>query len=263
MSIAGSAFWTRSLAALLVAACGGKGSANPGPTSGQGGESGQAGASVQAGASGLAGSATGSSGTAGNEANDAAGLPCVNDPLERLGPCQVVGERPVPGPRPICPESEPSVAEACTDPGIVCGYGDSVTPTCRTYYECAGTTWRLDPRGERYPCDEPPPGFCPPDPPPHNTSCTPVPGRAPCVYAGVTCGCVSGMHWATFGEQWLCYGPPSDPTCPETLPNIGEGCATQGVQCSYIEDCDLPPYSTVFCRNGAWEEGERTIPCNL
>jgi len=148
----------------------------------------------------------------------------------------------------------------------VCSYGDAVTPTCRKYYECADKLWRLDPGidSERYPCDEPPAGYCPAAPPEHDTKCTPIAGRAPCVYADVTCGCVNGQHWAAGGlDQWLCYGPPADPRCPKSLPNIGEGCATQGVQCSYIEACELPPYSSAFCREGAWEEGERSTPCAL
>jgi len=77
------------------------------------------------------------------------------------------------------------------------------------------------------------------------------------------CGCVSGNHWATGNDEWLCYGPPGDPSCPGALPNIGEGCSTQGVQCSYLEDCEFPPYSTVLCRAGAWQEGDRGTPCVL
>jgi hypothetical protein len=92
-------------------------------------------------------------------------------------------------------------------------------------------------------------------------ACTPTLAWAPCVYEDAMCSCMNGVHWASGSDRWLCYGPPRDADCPKSLPNIGEGCATQGVQCSYLEGCDVPPYSTVFCRNGAWEEGERGTPC--
>lgn len=176
-----------------------------------------------------------------------------------------VEDRQLAGPRPVCPEEEPELGEACPRPGLVCGYGSSAMPNCRKHYQCAETGWVEDPHipRDRYPCDEAPPGYCPSEPPPRDTACTPVPARAPCVYAEVQCSCVSGSHWATGTDQWLCYGPPNNPQCPETLPNIGEGCSTPGVQCSYIEDCEFPPYSTVFCRLGAWEEGQRGTPCNL
>jgi len=252
-----------SLAVLLAAACGGKGSTSAGSTGGEAGQPGQAGASAQGGSAGSAGSAA-SSGAAGLEHDPAAdALPCVNHP--RRPPCEVIDDRPVPGPRPICPEAEPVVGETCAEPGLVCGYGDAATPTCRHYYECTETGWRLDPRinEDRYACEEQPEEFCPAEPPPLGLACTPTGAWAPCVYEDAMCSCMIGDHWASGSERWLCYGPPRDADCPKSLPNIGEGCATQGVQCSYLEGCDFPPYSTVFCRNGAWEEGERSTPCLL
>jgi hypothetical protein len=158
------------------------------------------------------------------------------------------------------------LGDPCTNRDLVCGYGDSATPSCRSYYRCVNDAWTRDPEihQARYPCDEPPADYCPAAPPPPGTSCTPVPARAPCVYEDVSCACVSGTHWATDGtDAWLCYGPPRDAQCPAALPNVGEGCSTAGVQCSYLEDCEFPPYSTVFCREGAWEAGERGTPCNL
>jgi hypothetical protein len=269
-------FWSTlcacSLLALHCSGCGGKGSSNHVSSSAgssgspHGGSSAQAGSGAAAGSSsGAVGGSGGQSGGGDGEADTEAGLPCVKDPLMRQAPCQTGGEHALPGPRPFCPDTEPGLGDTCDNPGLLCSYGDAVTPTCRKYYACAENEWRLDPHidAERYPCDEPAAGYCPAEPPPYHTSCTPVPGRAPCVYADVLCACVSGHHWAAGTDEWLCYGPPRDPNCPRSLPNIGEGCSTPGVQCSYIEDCELPPYSTVFCRNGVWEEGERSTPCQL
>jgi hypothetical protein len=162
----------------------------------------------------------------------------------------------------VCPEVEPVQGEACKNPDLVCGYGTSIMPSCRSYYRCQGEAWISDPRNDQYPCDEPASDDCPAMPPPAYTACAPVAGRAPCVYAEVSCSCIYGEHWAASkGDEWLCFGPPSDPLYPKALPNVGEGCSSPGVQCSYLEDCDFPPYSTVVCRQGSWEEGERSTPC--
>jgi hypothetical protein len=245
----GRALWTSAGIMLLVAACGGKRAQNN-PVPAQGGDAGH---------SGSDGGASARGGTGGEEP---LGLPCFDDPLDRVPPCEQELERPVPDPRPVCPESEPQVGDSCTEAGLLCSYGEAATSSCRAYYQCSEGSWTLDTRldPERYPC-EPPAGHCPPEPPTLGDGCTPPPGYTPCVYEDVMCSCVAGNHWATSAEQWLCYGPPDDPSCPALLPNIGEGCSTQGVQCSYVEDCEFPPYSTVFCYDGAWEEGTRGTPC--
>lgn len=245
---------------LALVACAGKRSTTP-DAPGTGGVSGSS--SARGGASQEAGGRPGgsSSGTSGEDAAPPADLPCLSHP--RVSPCEEVEGRPVPGPPPRCPEAEPTVGDPCSEPDLVCGYGDSASPTCRSYFQCAATGWILDPRTSSYRCDEPPTGYCPAEPPPNGTACTPIPYRAPCVYADVSCRCVNGQHWATHNDGWLCYGPPRDPQCPQALPNIGEGCSTPGVQCSYWEDCEFPPYSTVFCYSGAWEEADRGAPCEL
>jgi hypothetical protein len=55
-----------------------------------------------------------------------------------------------------------------------------------------------------------------------------------------------------------CYGPPASLECPEMLPNIGERCQSQGLQCNYpFEPGECPPrHTTVLCFRGEWEEGE-------
>ncbi len=255
---------------LALLACGGKRSTAPdasgaagdttGPASAHGGST-QDGAGPPGGSLSETSETNGASGASGEDAAPPGDLPCLVDP--RVPPCKPIEGRPLPGPRPSCPEAEPTVGAPCSEPDLVCGYGDAGSPACRGYYQCAATGWVRDPRMNGYRCDEPPTGYCPAEPPPTATACTPVPSRSSCVYADVSCRCVDGHHWATPGDGWICYGPPRDPLCPLALPNIGEGCSTPGVQCSYWEDCDFPPYSTVFCYSGAWEEGERGTPCQL
>ena len=253
---------------LALLACGGKGSSVPdaagagGDATGSSGSSAAQGGSSQQGGEPRGGSSGTSamSGASGDDTDPPGDQPCLEDP--RVPPCEMIEDRPLPGPRPICPEAEPMVGDPCSEPSLLCSYGDSPTPTCRSHYECTPTGWILDPRMSSYPCNEPAPGYCPAEPPPPGTECTPISHLAPCVYADVSCSCLSRFHWATQGvDSWLCFGPPRDAQCPRLLPNIGEGCSTPGVQCSYLEDCDFPPNSTVFCHSGAWEEGYRPPPC--
>jgi hypothetical protein len=83
----------------------------------------------------------------------------------------------------------------------------------------------------------------------------------PCEYGQLLCMCVSTALYEDSPGRWLCTGPPEDMQCPATLPNLGDGCSTPGVECYYLWDgCTAAPGSTVFCYDGAWEEG-RPLVC--
>jgi len=182
------------------------------------------------------------------------------------GGCQDDVPRPEPLPRPRCPESEPALDERCAEAGLLCSYGTSPTPHCRRYYKCEAETWIPDPAiyDQNYPCEELPSGYCPQEPA-HETACTTAAfGLIPCEYDALACYCVANTIEPIPGATgvWKCYGPPADAACPRVLPNIGEGCATQGVECNYTPYlCDAPPYSTVFCYQGEWEEGTGAVGC--
>jgi hypothetical protein len=52
-----------------------------------------------------------------------------------------------------------------------------------------------------------------------------------------------------FNYNWVCAPPPSDARCPGEIPQLGGGCADQGLDCNY--GCQDPMH--VQCNNGAWE----------
>ena len=123
------------------------------------------------------------------------------------------------------------------------------------YY--SASKWALD-ASDAYPCVTA--TQCPSAPPQGAACQVEVPG-VPCAYTGLLCFCEAASDAAAGADgHWGCYGPPADPACPALLPNLGEGCATQALECHYSSNgCTAPPNSTVFCRGGAWEEGQELL----
>lgn len=182
----------------------------------------------------------------------------------RLSECIDLGvDRPIPLPRPSCPEQEPQEGTECELEGEVCGYGTEANPQCRSFYECGSSRWARADWQTLYECPEDALASCPSKPPEEGEDC--IVGSAgagfACAVGAVACYCVSGTGAPGTSGRWACYGPPSDARCPALAPNVGEGCSTTGVQCEYaINGCLAAPYSTMFCFDGRWEEGER-LPC--
>jgi hypothetical protein len=237
---------------VFSASCGGKSSETMGPRASAGGrEQSAAGAS----SGGNAASATGpSTGSAGVAAIAQAPTPCE-------GGCMDTGLRPSPLPRPSCPLEEPQRGDPCSAEDLLCGYGDAPTPRCREYYRCQNGGWTKDPSLDQYPCVM---NTNCPDMAENLSACTLETAGVPCAYPGLLCFCATGKNSQPGARgYWNCYGPPMNSDCPATLPNIGEGCAAQGLECHYaVDGCSAPPHSTVFCREGAWEDGEALI-CSL
>jgi hypothetical protein len=236
--------YSRAAAALLLLVTGCGGSAHreaPAAAAGSGGAGGDAG-SAGHGAQG---------GARAPETGNACSYPCESVPA---------AEREKPLPPPVCPDLEPGDGEACDPDRLICSYGDSPTPLCRRYYHCDAGRWALDRALE---CQKLPDDYCPAAPAQGKACVVEVPGL-PCSFDDdVSCVCVGSLAARGQPGSWHCYGPPSNKACPATLPNIGEGCATNGVQCNYAADgCSAPPNSTVYCFEGAWEEAER-LSCSL
>lgn len=169
-----------------------------------------------------------------------------------------VGARPVPLPRPICPSVEPGEGEPCEiASALACGYGDSPMVGCRTYFEC-DEVWQEPTWTERLPC---PTDFdCPEAKPVSGSVCPGEELPYTCSYAqAVRCSCRSiSLGGPTY---WGCQGPPVDVRCPAQLPNLGEGCAENGLNCYYVSSgCGAAPSSSVRCFQGAWQPGE-AVPC--
>lgn len=179
------------------------------------------------------------------------------------GPCEDDGERPEPLPRPHCPATEPSLGDPCNMENLVCSYGDSLTPHCRTYYECteeAGQSiWMASALVDQqaWPCLPLPSDYCPAEVPASGDACVIEAPGIPCGYAEVSCLCSARTPTPGAPGSWDCYGAPRNTACPATLPNIGEGCGEEqeGIQCNYSLVC-APPHSSVFCYRGEWEPGE-------
>jgi hypothetical protein len=170
--------------------------------------------------------------------------------------------------RPLCPSTDPIVGEACTSPSLACSYGDAVVSWCRRHYECRNGFWQEPETIGRYAanlCSNHPPGLCP-KAPPHEKPCEVAEveqgSYVPCEYPGLTCWCEASRREAGNPGTWQCYGPPLDIRCPSTLPNIGEGCASSGAECSYVPTgCYSFPYSSVFCFEGQWEAIANPLVC--
>lgn len=184
----------------------------------------------------------------GNEDEGQANLP-PDRPC--YGPCEddSGSTRPLPLTRPICPEAPPSLGDACDVAIDLCTYGDSSSTTCRTFFTCADGEWRVPERFSGIVCQQP--RDCPAEFP-HGDACAleSVNELAGCEYpGGYSCFCSRGSL------QWGCWGPPIDTRCPERLPNIGEGCDVQALQCSYAPNgCNVLSTAGVLCFDGVWQE---------
>jgi hypothetical protein len=166
--------------------------------------------------------------------------------------------RPKPLPRPRCPEFEPMPSDACNDEGLRCSYGNRILALCRRYYDCVNGAWTAIQGEVPELCVEPPAAFCEAAAARANSEQCTVEYYMPCDYGGLFCGCASRGVGPLIGGlgYWGCVGPPENPACPVNLPNFGEGCATQGLLCTYGHAGSSPfsDFNSVFCFEGEWEE---------
>lgn len=184
------------------------------------------------------------------------------NPINRacnFGDCEPVGDRVLSEPPPLCPALEPAAGQPCHSAGLKCSYGEGVVSYCRMFYDCIDGSWQA-PQIENSVCVKQPEDYCPPAPEPDSPCAVgAVSSLIPCEYRDdVGCYCESNsqdVQGAT--GLWRCYGPPRNGACPKRLPNLGDGCATDGQYCSYgyvQQACDAP-YADVYCYQGAWEVG--------
>ncbi|MFZ5895697.1 MAG: hypothetical protein ACOY0T_31865 [Myxococcota bacterium] len=192
--------------------------------------------------------------------NDPANFAC---PLDQV--CTANGQRPKAVPKPSCPDSAPAEGSACSAEGLTCSYGDSVTAYCRSYLTCSAGSWKT-PDNRKDVCLSQPANFCPAKPS-QGAACTvgSVDVFVSCEYSGgVACYCLGNPVGITGAKgAWECYGPPRNSACPELLPNIGDGCSSNGQTCHYgiVQQGCYAPYADVFCYQGAWEAAQST--CTL
>ena len=244
------------LAAGLCSACGGSTRSDKLEPAGAG--TGGASTGTVSGAGGAEAASSGSPETAG--AGNGAGIdnslsfPCLDEP------CAVDGPRPLPLPRPHCPDTEPKAGQTCEMADLYCGYGNSAAASCRRAYRCtsssSGATWVADETIDKTrPCVEPTVAACPANPAPRTRCSDAASYGASCQYPGLVCSCWQSAKGN--GPGWACLGAPANLACPEHLPNVGEGCTPSGIECDYaLDGCDQVPNSTLFCNEGAWENGQ-------
>jgi hypothetical protein len=160
-----------------------------------------------------------------------------------------------------------------------------VSRLCRPRYTCTGHSWQLVSEGS---CVEPPEGYCPEAPPTTGGACTTDPineahmTRLFPYHTGITCEYDSGVgcecyycevancpnsycppeicpdSYSASVFAWVCHDPPADLNCPLVMPNLGEGCATEGTECTYGELCASG--ERVACRDGVWEQAHYLCP---
>lgn len=242
---------------LVGAACGGSTSPDPakGAIPGAGGDT--AGA---AGDPGAAGSWDGGRETGGTETGNL--IDSADNAACPLGNCTPAGQRVAPLPKVSCPHEEPMLGSACNEEALECSYGDSVTAYCRRYYQCSDRLWLL-PSKWKDSCVVASIGSCPAQPN-QGMACTvgDVDVFVPCEYpGGIACYCLGDRPWVVGSPgEWDCYGPPRNGSCPELLPNLGDGCTKTGLTCSYgiVEQGCHAPYANVYCYQGAWEMASAT-----
>jgi hypothetical protein len=233
------------LALLIVtSACGGNSHSRIGENPGTAG-GGSAGASAS-----NAGAFASSGAPAAAGSSDAGKTPCY-------GGCTTEVQRPKASAPPQCPAGEPSAGTACTHESLRCSYGDSRTAQCRHIDECTNGFWQADTSIlDRYSCDPLPADYCPSEPH-HQQPCTIGIVGMPCEYGELSCVCYARDPAPGKHGNWLCYGPPANPECPAIAPNLGAGCGSKGLACNYDGDaCLAAPNSSLFCFDGAWEQGE-------
>jgi hypothetical protein len=174
-----------------------------------------------------------------------------------LGDCELIGERAPREAGPICPTSKPALGQPCAAEGVTCSYGDTAISYCREFVSCSHQAWTV-PLWPQASCVSQPERFCPALPQPGGECVASSVGAfVPCEYPqGVLCYC-AGNPFDVPGVtgNWECYGPPRNGACPETLPNLGDGCARSDQFCGYgiVQQACRAPYANVLCSHGAWE----------
>ena len=154
-----------------------------------------------------------------------------------------------------CPSSIPSDGAPCVPLGLACGYGDDPRPRCRPTSTCKTTGWST-PIGA---CPPPPTETCPPtEDKAKGQTCTTV--GAFCSYGDSRCGCSNCFAGPCGGTpKWACSDPPSDPSCPRAMPNLGVACAKAGLSCVY-GSCASGDVAGRKCEGAVWIDVPQACP---
>jgi hypothetical protein len=222
---------------LLVLACGGEGTDEPGG-GGSAGTSAGSGGGGAAGAAGASGASAGGVGGASGAGSEAA---CPDQAVVDGSPCTA----PWPSSTRIS-----GVAAHCT-------WGDDPRPECRTRAVCEQGSWRVTVPVAS--CSDPLlPLGCAATPPDDGVECGEAGQR--CWYAdGTRCSCSECEGGAAYPlcqpidpPEWKCVRAADG--CPAVQPQAGADCTNDGAYCAF--DCELP----IVCANDVWQWGIENCP---
>ena len=149
-----------------------------------------------------------------------------------------------------CPASAPTDPTICDDAGLVCTYGDSPGPLCRTVATCLGTQFEVagpDPKACAL-------ESCPASAPSAGSECRLE--WLTCGFdGGVLCSCTTclGGPCGPPPPVWVCGSEP-ERGCPVSLPNAGTACGgLEGQECAYGNPCSGGQATRCHEATGAWE----------
>jgi hypothetical protein len=202
-------------------------------------------------------------GTATEPASSSGGAPGSSTPNQPANPGegapQPKGTHAAP-----CLDPMPADGTACSSPGATCEYGgDTPATLCSTMVRCYGatdsspTTWHVTPPDPS--CVSQPSQDSPSCPATFgalmNGAACPLSGNE-CVYPEGVCSCTACYDGASqvADKQWTCVGfSGAADRCPNSRPDIGTACPTDGMTCSYGAPCELIlDWYPMECKNGAW-----------
>ncbi len=161
-----------------------------------------------------------------------------------------------PAPAPTCPTTMPTANTACPKVGLECAYGEDPRPQCRPHASCSNSGWQI------------PIGLCAPAP---TLTCPTTAAAAAnqacsaegayCTYpSGAVCGCGGCLGGpCSMNKTWHCDAPPTTAGCPKTLPNLGTGCLTNGLECDY-GSCSAGDIAGRKCDGTVWVDVPMACP---
>jgi hypothetical protein len=136
-----------------------------------------------------------------------------------------------------CPATPVANRDPCTTPGQWCSWGDDPRYGCRVHAECGNNLrWDRTPPAGDEPCPPTVP-TCPTTQMEFNQNCTGADLGLTCVFMDTAYTCTKCDGTLCFQQnQW--NSTPLDAKCPDPLPNLGDACADEGLQCDYNSCAD-------------------------
>ena len=160
-----------------------------------------------------------------------------------------------------CPPVQPANGSTCPSlaVGVTCEYGVDPRPNCNTHFECTTSGWQ-NLGGTGCPPLVPPGATCPATMGAAEALATCSPEGVICVYGNRTCVCSSCDGPCSTTPTFHCDAPPTDPSCPDARPDVGQPCsASDGATCVY-GTCAGGTLVGRKCSGGMWTDVPMECP---